>query len=73
MENLKNVISYLQTNDKNGSYYEILEEIENGELTIENAKDECIQILSQWQNENLAPTDIEEYNRMQKLIDSITD
>lgn len=71
MKNLIKAIKYLQVNDSNGTYVDILEEIENGELTIEEGKAECISILERWQEENLGSTDKKEYNKIQELIDSL--
>lgn len=51
MENLLNTLSYLQNNDKNGTYMDMLDEIEDGTLTIKDAKLECITILQGLYNE----------------------
>ena len=71
MKELKNVIEYLQDADKNGNYTDILQEIHEGDLSITDAKIECIAILKRWQVEEIAPNDIKTYNRLQNLIDSI--
>lgn len=71
MKELKNVIKYLQDADKNGNYADILQEIQQGDLSITDAKNECIAILERWQVEEIAPTDTETHNRLQNLIDSI--
>lgn len=69
MNKLTNVINYLQHNDRNGTYEDMIEEIENGELTIEEARECCIDTLKQWQEDNI--NDIKYYNRFQNLIDSL--
>ncbi len=51
MKKLINAIEYLQQNDQNGLHYEILEEVENGTLTLVDAKIECITILQRLYNE----------------------
>ena len=51
MKKLINTIEYLQHNDQNGTYYEMLEEVENGTLTLTEAKIECITILQRLYNE----------------------
>ena len=35
-----------------------------------DGKIECIAILERWQVEEIAPSDIKTYNRLQKLIDT---
>ena len=71
MDKLTNVINYLQHNDQNGTYEDMIEEIENGELTIAEAREYCIDTLKQWQEDNI--NDIKYYNRFQNLIDSLND
>jgi len=71
MKNLINVIKYLQYNDKNGSYTDIIEDINGGSVTLDEGKQECVAILTQWKTENLAPSDIEEQQRINKLINSL--
>lgn len=71
MKNLINVIKYLQYNDKNGSYTDIIEDINGGSITLDEGKQECVAILTQWKTENLAPSDIEEQQRINKLINSL--
>ena len=71
MKALSNVIEYLQDADKNGNYADILQEILNGELSITDARLECITILKRWQLEEVAPSDTKTYNRLENLIDSI--
>lgn len=71
MDKLTNVINYLQHNDQNGTYEDMIEEIENGELTIAEAREYCIDTLKQWQEDNI--NDIKYYNRFQNLIDSLNE
>lgn len=73
MNELIDVIDYLQGNDKNGSYNEIIQEIEDGLLTTEEAKRECITVLKRWQTENLDPYDVVGFLKIQQIINSITD
>ena len=71
MKNLKNAISYLSIKDRNGSYEEIIKEVEADEITLEQAKNETIDILDRWLNENLAPSDIQDRETIEKLIKSL--
>ena len=57
MKNLLTALEYLKNNDKNGNYMDILEEIEEGALTITDAKTECADILKKWLVENVELTD----------------
>ena len=60
MKNLKNAISYLAMNDRNGNYEEIIKEVEAEEITLEQARKEVADILKRWIDENLAPSDIKD-------------
>ena len=71
MKNLKNAISYLAMNDRNGNYEEIVKEVEIGEITLEQAKKEVADILNRWIDENLAPSDIKDRQIMENLIESL--
>ena len=71
MKNLKNAISYLAMNDRNGNYEEIVKEVEIGEITLEQAKKEVADILNRWIDENLAPSDIKDKQTMENLIESL--
>ena len=71
MKTLRNAINYLTTNDRNGNYEEIIEEVETEEITLEQAKKEVADILSRWIDENLAPSDIKDRQAMENLIESL--
>ena len=53
MKNLTKTLYYLQNNDKNGNYMDIIDEIEEGILTVTEAKNECITILKRWLDEEV--------------------
>ena len=73
MKNLKNAISYLAMNDRNGNYEEIIKEVEADEITLEQAKKEVADILNRWIDENLAPSDIKDRQTMENLIESLVE
>lgn len=54
MKKIIEVLEYLQNNDKNGNYMDILDEIEEGALSITGAKLECITILQRFYGECIA-------------------
>lgn len=49
---------FLQENDVNGTYSEIIEEVENEELTVDEGIEECQEILQRWLEEE-SPQDKE--------------
>ena len=71
MKTLKNAIDYLSMNDSNGNYSDIYAEIKEGKTTLEQAKNEVIDILNRWLDENLAPSDIKDRQTMENLIESL--
>lgn len=71
MENLLKVLEYLQNNDKNGNYMEMLEEIEDGTLTVKDAKQIVRIVLMNWYNNNLTDKDIVERARIKSMLGSL--
>lgn len=71
MTNLIKVLYYLQQNDGNGNYMDILDEIEDGTLTITEAKLECIDILTRWTTENVEENDIVTRYKINEMINII--
>ena len=71
MTNLIKVLYYLQQNDGNGNYMDILDEIEADTLTITDAKLECIAILQRWLTENVEENDIVTRYKINELINII--
>lgn len=64
-------ILFLQRNDSNGSYIDMIEEYQNGEIEVSTIKEVCINVLSDWKNEGTAPDDVEQLKELQYWIDSL--
>lgn len=57
MRNLVKVMMFLQQNDSNGSYTDVLDEIADGDKTVEEVKEEFKEVLILWYNENTTEAD----------------
>lgn len=73
---LENVCKYLQRNDRNGDYLEMINEYNQGELDIEVIQDVCNRVLNEWKEdletiEQPTQDDIKDINHLQQLIESI--
>lgn len=71
MKDLLETLYYLQNNDKNGNYMEILEEIEEGVLTVTEAKNECVEILERWLDENIEGKNFIARHQINEIINII--
>ena len=69
MKKLINVIEYLQQQDSNGNYTDILDEINDGIITIDDGKKECFNILNRWKGEQV--DDMIIMNQIDSMIELI--
>ena len=66
MNKLKSIIEWMQHQDNNGNYYSIIEELEEGIITLNEIIPALINILSQWRKD-LYKTNRQKYNSMIKM------
>lgn len=72
MKNLIKAIRYLHEKDSNGTYEDMIKEIEREEVTVLDAKIECVVILQRWQNEEISPYNVQEFLEIQRVINDIS-
>lgn len=68
---LIDTILYLQHSDSNGSYIDMVEGYEDGEIEVSTIKELCIRVLTDWMNEETSPDDVKQIKELQEWIDGL--
>lgn len=70
-EEILRAINFLQVNDRNGMYEDMVQEYKDGDITVVEIKEYCLEVLNRWLDEDVGKDDEKGRREIEDIIKTL--